>query len=648
MVADFGLAKFRAVDQNLTLPTSVLGSPSYMAPEQVDGAAGGIGPATDVYSLGAILYELLTGRPPIVGHDPVATLQMVTVAVPDAGALINPSIPSALDAIALKCLEKKPERRYRSASELAEDLDRWLRGEQAAAARSRSALASSGRFVRTAVVSSIAALLISGDRSEGAASSYTTTGVPARRTAALPSIGRQSPVSGNSVAVLPFADLSETKDQEYLSDGLSEEIIYRLVRFRELHVPGRASAFYFKDRQATIAEVAKTLGVAHVLQGSVRKSGDHLRVTARLVRADDGYLLWSGTYDKTLADIATLRDEIVSSVVSALNISQLTVGEPPPRTRNAEAYRLQLLARFYDYHLGTRDAEQKSVDYYEQAIKLDPSSATAWEGLSRAVSELPEFGILSWQEGREAALSSAERALLLDPSLAAAHIARGKVSYYFDYDWNAAAKEFAKARLLDPADPFTHLWAGLLAATVGRQTDALQLFHEALLQDPLNKFASESIAATNYRLGRFAEAEAAARQAIELWPAAIGGNARLASVLLARGDRDAALAEVEREPDQGARACARVRTYWLLGRKADSDAALGDCDGAAENWPYAVATVHAVRGEVDQAFRLLERAYQLRDSNLVLQGGVMSDVDLRNLRQDPRYKAFLRKMMLTG
>jgi tetratricopeptide (TPR) repeat protein len=255
---------------------------------------------------------------------------------------------------------------------------------------------------------------------------------------------------------------------------------------------------------------------------------------------------------------------------------------------------------------------------------------------------------LSWQEGREAALSSAERALLLDPSLAAAHIARGKVSYYFDYDWNAAAKEFAKARLLDPADPFTHLWAGLLAATVGRQTDALQLFHEALLQDPLNKFASESIAATNYRLGRFAEAEAAARQAIELWPAAIGGNARLASVLLARGDRDAALAEVEREPDQGARACARVRTYWLLGRKADSDAALGDCDGAAENWPYAVATVHAVRGEVDQAFRLLERAYQLRDSNLVLQGGVMSDVDLRNLRQDPRYKAFLRKMMLTG
>jgi serine/threonine-protein kinase len=196
MVADFGLAKFRAVDQNLTLPTSVLGSPSYMAPEQVDGAAGGIGPATDVYSLGAILYELLTGRPPIVGHDPVATLQMVTVAVPDAGALINPSIPSALDAIALKCLEKKPERRYRSASELAEDLNRWLRGEPAAAARSRSALPSSGRFVGTVVVSSIAALLIGGDRSEGAASSYTTTGVPARRTAALPSIGRQSPVSG--------------------------------------------------------------------------------------------------------------------------------------------------------------------------------------------------------------------------------------------------------------------------------------------------------------------------------------------------------------------------------------------------------------------------------------------------------------------
>ena len=455
-------------------------------------------------------------------------------------------------------------------------------------------------------------------------------------------------IGDKSIAVLAFVDMSEKKDQEYFSDGLAEELLNLLSKVPELHVAARTSAFSFKGKSDDIPTIAAKLHVAHVLEGSVRKSGNHLRVTAQLVRADTGYHLWAETYDRQLDDVFEVQDDIASAVVKALKVTLLS-GEAPHAAamKSAEAYTLLLQARFYDYQLWSKEGEQKAVDYYEQVVRVDPTSAAGWEGLSRAVSELPRFGLMPWQQGRDEALHAAERALAIDPKLPAAHIALGKVRYFFDLDWPAAQTQFEAARALDPRDAYAFLWAGLLDATVGRSSAALQMFQRGLVQDPLNYYLHSRIAAAYYRQGRFAESEAAARRAVELNPAGSQGHLLLGQALLVRGERTAALAEIERESDEGLREYGRARTYWLLGQKPNADAALARLEtGFAGNLAYNIAAVQALRSEPNEAFQWLDRAYQQREMFLIFDGGVIADPDLNSLRQDPRYKAFLRKMKL--
>jgi serine/threonine-protein kinase len=254
---------------------------------------------------------------------------------------------------------------------------------------------------------------------------------------------------------------------------------------------------------------------------------------------------------------------------------------------------------------------------------------------------------MPWQQGRDEALRAAERALAIDPKLPAAHIALGKVRYFFDLDWGAAQAQFEAARALDPRDAYAFLWAGLLDATVGRSSAALQMFQRGLVQDPLNYYLHSRIAAAYYRQGRFAESEAAARRAVELNPAGSQGHLLLGQALLVHGERTAALAEIERESDEGLREYGRARTYWLLGQKPNADAALARLEtGFAGNLAYNIAAVQALRSEPNEAFQWLDRAYQQREMFLIFDGGVIADPDLNSLRQDPRYKAFLRKMKL--
>src|SRR6266403_1548957 len=276
MVADFGLAKFRAVDQNMTLPLAVLGSPNYIAPEQISSTMGAIGPATDVYSLGAILYELLTGRPPILGQDPVATLQMVSVAIPDSGVRSNPLIPRALDAISLRCLEKIPGRRYASAAALAEDLEHWLQGRPLAGGMHRRATGRR-RMVAGVVILLFAFAYVAVDKfwmskriaqekpvsAHGAeqkplpAVAPTATGTPATQTG--PAVVFAPPP--HSIAVLPFVNMSGDAKQEYFSDGITEELLNALSRLNDLHVVARTSSFSFKGKDVDVSTIAHKLNV---------------------------------------------------------------------------------------------------------------------------------------------------------------------------------------------------------------------------------------------------------------------------------------------------------------------------------------------------------------------------------------------------
>jgi adenylate cyclase len=446
-----------------------------------------------------------------------------------------------------------------------------------------------------------------------------------------------------SVAVLPFLDMSEKKDQEYFADGLSEELIDMLTKVTELRVPARTSSFYFKGKQATIADIAKALSVAHVLEGSVRKSGNRLRVTTQLVRADNGYHLWSETYDRQLDDIFKVQDEIADSVIKALKVSLFGGEMHRAAVGDAEAYNSLLLARFHHY-LGTKADTKKAIEYYQQAVSLDPTSAPAWAGLSRIILNAYLGGTVSREQAHKSALRAAKRALTLDKRLAEAHIALGRI-WFVDWDWPAAQTEFNTAHELDPHYSWASVYAGDIALTLGHVDESVQYYRDAITQDPLNHWPYARIVEPYRVIGRFAEMEEAARKALELSPVAEGSHAQLGMAqLLAGRDPASALAEIARDPDFEARKLALAWAYQVLGRKVDADTALAGLEATGASLPYEIACLYAMRGELDRALLWLDRAYMKRAPSLI---GVMVDPDLENLRHDVRYKAFLRKMRLS-
>jgi TolB-like protein/Tfp pilus assembly protein PilF len=450
-----------------------------------------------------------------------------------------------------------------------------------------------------------------------------------------------SSIPEQSVAVLPFVDMSEKKDQEYFSDGLSEELIDMLTKVPDLRVPARTSSFYFKGKPTKIPDIAKELGVAHVLEGSVRKSGNRLRVTAQLVRADNGYHLWSETYDRKLDDIFEVQDDIADAVVKALKVSLLAAPGRAPATKNMEAYTLMLKAHYFLTMSGTQDDVEKAIDYYQQAVRLDPTSAPAWAGLSRALAELTFTQ--SWKQVRQRAIDAAHRALELDPGLADAHVALGKIHFY-DWEWENAEAQFKQARELEPTNSSAFWLSGRLASALGHAAQALQYYQEASALDPLYwapYFDSGSI--YEFR-SQFAEAEAAFRKAEGLAPT-LGFTGEIGFMQLREGgDSAAALAEISRTGNEANRAYYLAASYAILGRRADADAALAlfQKDHATDS-PYSMACLYAWRAESNNTFDWLDRAYQQHEDQLYW---IKVEPAFDRVKSEPRYKAFLRRMNL--
>jgi TolB-like protein/Tfp pilus assembly protein PilF len=470
-------------------------------------------------------------------------------------------------------------------------------------------------------------------------------GLHGRSTIENRSVGPSAAISDKSIAVLPFVDMSENKDQEYFSDGLSEELIDMLTKVPDLRVPARTSSFYFKGKPTTIADIAKALNVSHVLEGSVRKAGNNLRVTAQLIRVDNGYHVWSETYDRKLDDIFKIQDDIAYAVVKALKLSLL--GEQAPRatdTTTGKAYTLLLQGQFFLFHGDTNEDWEKAVNYYEQVLRLDPTSAPAWAGLSRAL-VLLAVSPSEWEPRRTRALDAANRALSLNPRLSEAHIAFGKIYLMLDWNWPAAQAAFSQARKLDSANSYPFMWSGEVAKTLGRAGEALQYYQEAITRDPLNGSAYSGVSAVYFSQGRFEEAEAAVRKAAEFSTSQSGLHGTLGLIhLRTGGDPAAVLAEINRETDEEVREYSLAYSYAFLGRRAEADTALARYEKThAVDQPYSMAILHAIRREPDQAFEWLDRAYQQHDQFLT---GVKYSLSLENLKPDPRYKAILRKMNL--
>ena len=454
-------------------------------------------------------------------------------------------------------------------------------------------------------------------------------------------------ISERSVAVLPFVDMSEKKDQEYFSDGLSEELIDMLTKVPELRVPARTSSFYFKGKQATIADIAKVLAVAHVLEGSVRKSGNTLRITAQLIRVDNGYHLWSETYDRKEDDIFKVQDEIAGAVVTALKVRLLPTQQPSAQgeqhTENLEAYNLYLQGR-QNYNQGDAAGYQRAVTAFRAAIALDPHYAAAYAHLALAqfwltndsnTDDSDTIDIPGW----DSALADAEQAVALAPELAAGYSARGFVRAAYRFDFAGAQVDHDKAVALSPRDADVLHRSAILLAVLGKLPAAIAREEQALALDPLS-------AEICMRLGFFLVADQQLVRARTLYARAIAiaPNSFRAHVQLGN------LELLEHQPER-ALVIFRQKTGFSLGGQAKAEYSLGHADASERilkqliaNKAYApIADVYAWRGEKDQAFQWLERAYEVRDAGLTW---IKIDNDFRSLRDDPRYKALLRKMNL--
>jgi serine/threonine-protein kinase len=631
---DFGIAR-AARGPRRVKDAAVLGAltPAYASCEMLEGVAPGT--RDDIYAFACMIYEMLSGQHPFGDHNAVQARDAGEKPSP-ISLLSNRQNAALAQAFAF-------DRAARTAT-----VEMLLAGlaPSAASAKGRALFTSTTLVAALLIASAVALAYFVVDKFW--LSKHVASERPAA-TVAIVSPASPAPaaaISEKSVAVLPFVDMSEKKDQEYFSDGLSEELIDRLTKVPDLRVPARTSSFYFKGKSEDIPTIARRLMVAHVLEGSVRKSGMTLRITAQLVRADNGYHLWSQTYDRKLDDVFKVQDEIAGAVVSALKVSladgsALNVTTP----KNTEAYTLYLQGRAINRNAGNKAQEDSAAEYMRKAIKADPTFAKAWAWLSTVLANEVALNYVRADAVSAEMRRATARALALDPNSSDAHRAKGQICVTLDWDWEASLAEYQKAYDLDPTDPNT---LGVLGGTLfnlhGESDTVLALFQKSIDLDPVGSSSYTDIASYYYETGRLPEAEAAYRKAIDLLPTAPGGHAGLGTVLLLRGEAAAALAEFQRDPDESNQRQGAALAYFALGRRAEANAALAEMKrlDATTNASNIVEAL-AYRGEIDQAFVWLDRAYQQRDFGL---SGINRDPLLKSLHGDPRWKAFLRKMKL--
>src|SRR5437870_3643409 len=469
-------------------------------------------------------------------------------------------------------------------------------------------------------------------------------------------------LSEKSVAVLAFANLSDDKGSEYFSDGISEELLTVLQKIPGLHVAARTSAFSFKGKNATAQEIGQKLGVAHLVEGSVRKAGDVVRIAARLTQANTGEEQWSENYTRNLKDVFAVQTEIAQTIVEQLR-GRLTGGAANPTTKaeiqaevraagkggtkSVEAHEAYLQGRFFINRHSEKETDQARAAY-QRAVELDPKFALAWAGLAQTHVWDCNYATEGGQKGFNAHLAAArealERALSLEPDLPDALFARAMIQTNFDYDWKGAAETLRKALALAPQDPALLMEAGNLAQARGETTQGLDFFRRAVAFDPVNAQARAFLAGNLSVLGRQKEARAEYAREIELNPSAPNSHAGVGLTHLLEGKFEEAAMAAQKDAADWARllivSCAR----WSQKRVPESDAALAELiANTSETGAYQIAEAYGYRNDKDQAFEWLERARRQRDAGLP---GLRKDSLLPNLHDDPRWDAFLRKMGL--
>ena len=656
-VLDFGLAKIAAEEapaQGATIAVTaqapisgagqVLGTVPYMAPEQIRGET--VDARSDLFALGIILYELSTGRRPFTGTTSADVSSAILRDVPVPVLSLRGDLPRDLDRIIVRCLEKNPRDRVQTARDVYNEL-RYVKRETerglATPAPTPPPAPMPGAYPMPAPPTPFTPAMFA-------------TPAPASTSAPVSGSSAASPREVPSVAVLPFVNRSRGEEDEYFSDGLADELLNVLTKIRGLRVVARASSFQFKGTNEDLAVIGQKLNVATLLDGSVRKSGNRVRISVQLVKAADRQQLWSETYDRSLDDIFAVQDDIAQSVVKELratllgatpdsDASGLAKAEVAIAARghgdNPEAHRLYLQGKYFVDRISEEDTN-KGIGYLKEALALDPSHAAAWAELAKAYSNSGGYGWLPVMEGYRNARHAVTRALELAPDLAEAHVRLSNIQRLHDWDWKGAEVSARRALHLSPGNAVVLGSAGALAHMLGRFEEAESLLLRAVEQDPLSMAGYSGLGLLYRSMDRFSDAERAFRKVIELTPQRVGARHVLGIILADQGRNEEALAEASREPADWARLTSLAYVHFKGGRMKESDEALHDLEAKhAVDSAYQIAAIRSTRGERDAAFAWLERAFQEHDAGVAQ---AKSERTFRPLHGDPRWGALMKKL----
>ena len=647
---DFGIAKL--ADVTLTgAAVGPLGTIAYMSPEQARGDR--LDERTDVWSLGVMLYEMLTGHRPFASAAAMAVLDAILHADPPPVTAHRPDVPPALDRAVRTALAKSPDERYESAHALEADLAAL--GLTAGVSGGSGSAAVGGRRRRSPRARRVAGLTIALVSIGAIATAMWLspwTGRPAASAAAVPA----------TIAVLPFVDRSPQGDQDYFSDGISEELIATLARVSGLRVASRTSAFAFKGREVDVRTVGTQLGVGTVLEGSVRRAGDRLRITAQLVNVTDGYTLWTETYDRPAGDAFAVQQEIARAIAQTLRVRLVGTAADSlaHEAPDAEAYDLYLKGRHalylkgrYAWYSRTEEGLRTATDFFEQAIAQAPMYARAHSGLADAYAVLGFYDYLRPTDAFPRAEAAARRAIELDDKLAAPHATLGYVELYHGWNFGRGEEEFRQAIALEPNYSTAHQWYANLLTAAGRLPEAEAAMRRAQEIDPLSLIASAALGWVLYHAGDQPAALAQFRQTLELNPqyavAHLWSGWALQEVDSMRAAVDAHRRAMAVTDSGGLYIASLARSLALAGERTEAEALLRRLESRGDSGlyvpSYEIAKVHLALGHADQALTLLDRARRERSHSMVF---LRVDPQLKRLRSDPRFARLVQQVFGTG